>query len=326
MNSTPRDARAIAPGLARRDPPPTRAASVAEWCGASNGGVRESDVIASPVSERTDATSRAAASSSGGRIPGRRRASIVLPAPGGPDMSRWWPPAAATSSASTASGCPTTSARSGGGALVVTARAAAVGDGSGPSSTASSTSAPCRRAACARLRTAVTSAPVTSSASARFSSGTTTRVLPASTAASTAGSTPGTARTRPSRPSSPTCTVLASDSGSSRPSVARAASATERSKPDPCLGRLAGERLTVSRRSGSASPLFSHAFVTRRTASPSALSGMPMSRKSGLCCVMSASTSISAPWSPVRATAHVRTTITAAPAGARPRPSRDPAP
>ena len=76
-------------GLARRDPPPTSAARVAEWCGASNGGTRDSDDTLVPDSDRIAATSSASSSSRSGRIPGRRRASIVLPAPGGPDMSRW---------------------------------------------------------------------------------------------------------------------------------------------------------------------------------------------------------------------------------------------
>ncbi len=61
---------------------------LAEWCGASKGGVRERSVTGSPASERMDAVASAARSSRSGRIPGSRRASIVLPAPGGPVMSR----------------------------------------------------------------------------------------------------------------------------------------------------------------------------------------------------------------------------------------------
>ena len=81
-------ARAIAPGRTMREPPPTSAATLALWCGASNGGRRASDSTGSPHSERIEATWMAASSSRGGRMPGSRLASIVLPAPGGPLMSR----------------------------------------------------------------------------------------------------------------------------------------------------------------------------------------------------------------------------------------------
>jgi len=100
MNSTPRCARVTAPGLPNPEPPPTKAGTVAVWCGASNGGTslmpNERRV---PLNERIDATSNCSSSVNGAMMPGKREASIVLPVPGGPIISTWWPPAAAVCNA-----------------------------------------------------------------------------------------------------------------------------------------------------------------------------------------------------------------------------------
>ncbi len=58
---------------------------------------------------------------------------------------------------------------------------------------------------------------------------------------------------RPSSPSSPMCTVPRT-ARAQRPGRGAVATAMPRSKPEPCLGRLAGERLTVSLRRGMSSP------------------------------------------------------------------------
>lgn len=311
-NNTPRCARAIAPGLAARDPPPTSAATDALWCGASSGGRESSADTASPLSERTDATSSASSSSSAGMMPGRRRASIVFPAPGGPLKSKWCPPAAATTRASTASSCPITSARS------RASRELRVSDATSTNSTSgTSTSAPCQTATSARDPAARTSIPGTSLASASFPYGTIAVSNPARAAAKTAGRTPGTGRILPSRPSSPIWTVRAMERDSTAPPAARHATATPRSNPAPCFGRLAGERLTVSRRRGRSKPAFLQALCTRWTASPNDLSGRPMIRNSGVWLDMSASTSTRCPSTPVSATAQVRAVLTRCPRDAR---------
>ena len=165
----------------------------------------------------------------------------------------------------------------------------------------------------ARFTAPSTSTPSTSSASARLACGTTTRRWPARAAATTAGRMPGTGRSRPSSPSSPRWTVDATDAASIGTSVASEAIAIATSKPEPCLGRLAGERFTVSRRRGSGSPLLAQALCTRCTASPSALSGSPMILNSGVCFDRSASTSTSSPSTPTSATDQVRATVTAPP-------------
>lgn len=76
-------------------------------------------------------------------------------------------------------------------------------------------------------------------------------------------------------------TADATEAASMEVSVARDATAMATSNPDPCLGRLAGDRFTVRRRRVSGMPLFAQALCTRWTDSPSALSGSPMMRKSG---------------------------------------------
>ena len=104
------------PGRARPEPPPTRAAMLALWCGAWNGGRRTSRPSGgrTPAIECRAVTSSAAASSSSGRIDGSRSASIVLPAPGGPEQGEVVPARGGDLEAVAGpSSCPATSARSG---------------------------------------------------------------------------------------------------------------------------------------------------------------------------------------------------------------------
>lgn len=89
---------------------------------------------------------------------------------------------------------------------------------------------------CRRLRTPRTETPGTSAASPAVCSATTTCRYPASAAASTAGSTPRTGRTRPSSPSSPIITTSAMEAGSIRSAAPSTAQATARSNPDPPFG------------------------------------------------------------------------------------------
>ena len=85
-NSTPRWARLTAPGRAIPLPPPTIAATLEVWCGATNGGRVISGVLpdSRPATEWIAVTSSASLSLSGGNKPGSRCASIVFPTPGGP--------------------------------------------------------------------------------------------------------------------------------------------------------------------------------------------------------------------------------------------------
>ena len=78
-------------------------------------------------------------------------------------------------------------------------------------------------------------------------------------------------------------------------SAASAAIAIARSKPEPCFGSAAGERLTVSLRLGKSHPELRRPRRTRSRASPSAASGRPMMTKPGSWLEMSASTSTTAP-------------------------------
>ena len=87
----------------------------------------------------------------------------------------------------------------------------------------------------------------TSAASSACGSGTTTQVMPRALAAIVIGSTPGTARSRPSRVSSPMNTTLSSDGSGTSPLAASSATAMARSKCGPLLGRSAGESRIVTR-------------------------------------------------------------------------------
>ena len=181
-----------------------------------------------------------------GSMPGSRSASIVLPAPGGPCRKRWWPPAAATSSGAPglAPG-PTTSARSGSGRP---RRRPAAGRGSAARPGGPARPAPRRGASATTSAQAArppsTATPGTSEASAALHSGHHHLACRRRAAASTAGSTPRTGRTRPSRPSSPDRHDVGERAGRDRLAAPRArAQATARSKPRAALGhRRPGDR------------------------------------------------------------------------------------
>src|SRR5262249_1864418 len=83
---------------------------------------------------------------------------------------------------------------------------------------------------------------------------------------------------------------------------ARIATATARSKPEPCLGRCAGSRLTVIRCSGQRSPELTIAARTRSRDSCTEASGRPETTRLGRPAATSASTTTSCPVGPTRAT------------------------
>ena len=143
-----------------------------------------------PATEWIAVTSSDSSRASAGSSPGSRSASIVLPAPGGPCRSTWCPPAAATSRANRASAWPATSARSGERPRRRPSRRART-----PGCRRSPRAAPRparRGVSTATTRRARDDAPPPR----RSATGTTTDANPALVAASTAGSTPRTGRTR----------------------------------------------------------------------------------------------------------------------------------
>lgn len=153
-----------APGFAVPEPPPTSAATLDVWCGATNGGsvINGRRAVKRPATECTAVTSSASSWRSGGSRPGKRCASIVFPIPGGPVNIRWCAPAAANSTAKRASAWPTTSAMSG---ASVTCRYSDCDTGS------SSPSAHSHAVSWRNVRTPSTSIPSTSPASPRLACG-----------------------------------------------------------------------------------------------------------------------------------------------------------
>ena len=124
----------------------------------------------------------------------------------------------------------------------------------------------------------------TSSASSRFAAGTMTRDMPCDFACTTAGSTPGTGSTLPSRLSSPSTTVRSSASLLIFPAAPSTLAAIARSCAEPRLGIEAGERFTVTRVCGHENPAAWHADRTRSRASLKEVSGSPMIEKYGNPC------------------------------------------
>ena len=125
---------------------------------------------------------------------------------------------------------------------------------------------------------------------------------PASAALATAGSTPRTGRSWPSRPSSPKNITPAAAALGTLPAAARIPSAMARSNQLPRLGRLAGESPMVIFRCGHSSPLLEIAALIRSRASRSAVSGRPTRIMPTSPLAMSASTSTTCPVTPIRAT------------------------
>ncbi len=237
-----------------------------------NGRTRESRPSSStPATDRIIDSSSASSGVRGGRMPGRRRASMDLPTPGGPTKSRLWPPAAAISSARRAFSCPFTSARS----RTTRRTSSSAGSGRGRAWR------PVRWLTSDTIDSgAAMSAAPTTAASGPFGCGQIS-VRPVAAAWIAAGSTPGTAARRPSRPSSPMARVSAAASAGTTPISASRASAMGRSKCAPSFGISAGARFTTTRFGGIATPMAVSAARTRSRNSPTALSGRPTSWKPG---------------------------------------------
>ena len=236
---------------------------------------------------------------------------MVFPTPGAPWRKRWCRPAAATSSANFPSSCPTTSARSG----VNEAGPSKGGEDDGAASVGLKTGLPSSRSTTSARRPAPqTVIPGTRAASACWPAGTIARSKPAREAANMAGSTPRTFRMRPSRLNSPISTVRVSETSSICSSAMSAATAMARSKWVPALGRLAGDRLMVTRPGGQERPEASTAARTLALASLSEASGRPTSWTRGRPPPFAASTSTGNPSMPDRATDHThRPTIRQSP-------------
>ena len=162
----------------------------------------------------------------------------------------------------------------------------------------------------ARVGAPTTRSPGTSAASAAFAWATTTLAKPAPAAAAMAGRTPRTGRNRPSRPSSPKKATPSMAAPGMAPAAARIDNAMPKSKPLPRLGRLAGDRPTVTRRCGHRSWLLMIAARILSRASRSAVSGSPTSSRQGSPFAMSVSISTGYPSTPTRAIECVRATGT----------------
>ena len=158
----------------------------------------------------------------------------------------------------------------------------------------------------ARVSTASAVIPGTNRASAAFSLGTIMIFAPSFAAARVAGSTPLTGRTVPSSPNSPRRTVSSKASCLMAPAAIRMVRATARSNPEPCFGRCAGSRLTVSRCCGHRSPELTTAALTRSRDSVKAVSGRPDTTRRGSPGATSASTVTASPMTPTSAIEQTR--------------------
>ena len=238
----------------------------AEWCGSRKGRARVRRPSGSvPARLWIIETSSASLGSIGGRIPDSRLASMDLPAPGGPTIRRLWPPAAAISSTRLADSWPLMSLRSGRrglgvgqprlgcrqhlGALEMVDQRQQVGrrqDGhvAGPGGLAAAAAGQIRPSS-RRWRRSRREA----------------RRRPA--------------RIEPSSAISPSARKPSISSAGRTPIATIRPSAIGRSKWLPSLITSAGDRLTVMRLGGSASPMAQSAARTRSRLSPTALSGRP---------------------------------------------------
>ena len=134
---------------------------------------------------------------------------------------------------------------------------------------------PAHRTSSARCANAAVSTPPTREASAAFAAGTMARVIPWPRAARTAGRTPRTGCSEPSRASSPMMTAPSKEVGPTLPAASRTEAAIARSKPEPDLCSPAGDRLTVTRESRTSRPQLSRAERTRSLDSRTEASGSP---------------------------------------------------
>ena len=121
----------------------------------------------------------------------------------------------------------------------------------------------------------MTCRPATTAASAAFSAGTSTPILPSARARRAIGRTPLHGRTAPVSASSPTMTKLSSWSVSICSLAASMPSAMGRSKLGPSFFTSAGARLMVVRPIGNLKPELVSAVVTRSRDSFTAASGRP---------------------------------------------------
>ena len=227
-------------------------------------------------------------------MPGSRFASIVLPLPGGPIIKMLCPPAAATSSARFAVCWPRTSLKSNGNISVSCSNSNACTRNGGADNVPKLSAFSSSRTSFS-VRTGKTSTPSTTAASRAFAAGTINLRIPWSRASTAIGSTPGTARTAPSKPSSPIIRKPLSSRACSAPYAPRMPTAIGKSNPDPSFFRSAGARLTVIRVVGRSNPEFRIADCTRSRLSRTAVSGRPTMLKmafSSLAPLKSTSTSI----------------------------------
>ena len=129
--------------------------------------------------------------------------------------------------------------------------------------------------------TPYTRMPATNAPSSAFSEGRRIAEKPASFAAITQGNTPGTARTLPSKPSSPRIPYPAVRSSGRNPRAQRIPRAMARSYPVPPFRSSAGERFTVMRFAGTGYPEFFRATRTRSLASFTSPARYPTMSKQG---------------------------------------------
>ena len=237
-------------------------------------------------------------------MPGRRLANSVFPDPGGPTNSRLCPPAAAISSARRAVSCPRIS--------LMSAVAACSSAASLAGAVAGSTGASPRKVAMSSFRvftgnTAVS--PPATAASAALSRGTYIRRNPRRRAQAAIGSTPRTARTRPSSASSPTNSDSCAQSSGNSPDPVRIPTAIGRSYAAPSLRMSAGARFTVTFRGGSLDPMLSSAPRIRVRPSFTPASGNPTIENPGNPPATSTSTSMGDASTPTTAAERTRVSM-----------------
>ena len=237
------------PGADHLLPPPTSAA-MALWCGVSNGGARLSRSTGSPQSERMQRSS-AASSVRPGRMPGRRPATSScrrrrtrhqqVVAAGRRDDQRLHRLGLADD-VGELEGASTPSARRRGSGSRRSGDVGAVQSRDSASETAPSTP------------TVDQSEPRPRWRSAR------SHAAPARAAASTAGSIPGTGRSRPSSPSSPMCTVRRGR-GIEIPCRREGGDGDRDVEPRAVLGQARRREVDRDLRAGSGHPAFCRGVV-----------------------------------------------------------------
>ncbi len=272
-NSTPLWAREISPGRGMA-PPPDNPAVEMVWWGERKGLLCSRDPPASncPAIEWIMVASRASWKAMSGRMEGSRFAIMLLPEPGEPSSRMLWLPLAAISKARLATFWPFTSAKSGKGRRLSAGSAGwAAGMRESPRRWAISWGT---------SFTGYTCRPCITAPSRALSSGTNSRLYPASCARAAMGSTPRTRRTCPERESSPKNTASSKSHRSWRDACKRDSS-RGRSYIGPSLRLSAGARFMVMRLTGKSNPQFFSAARTLSRDSFTAASGRPTTSKAG---------------------------------------------